>query len=420
MQNLTHTARGDNRPRGHGDRTAARTLALALLGCLVLAGCFVLAGCRGESSSPDASVPSATPSATTATRCALRVDTSGLAEFLALADRIATSDALDSETLSRLGQGPVYARWLDSLDEKRKQPINLGNWMDRTFRPGGFTGGPGSKNVDMKRVQSFRFVHEHAQQITPFVESFRAEQAGCGIFDHLDGFIDAERLPDLLYLDFLAGSTEIRFFDDHLLVDAGLAYCSGREQLVRILASVIYRQVQAIPGGHPRDASSGGASVAEVFRILTNEGIAAWLEDSANLFFAYRHPRLRGATPVPRDIFVRSARMLAKIDQQLSVMFADPEKLAAEGYSVSTSIAAAGAFEKVGYAMACVIKDRLGRQRLQAGRLSPLAFVNAYQEAASMRPDQAAQDTDSRAYFLEQQPAFSDAVAAGLGELLAR
>ena len=377
------------RPHNESPRwPTAAVIAVALgVGLLALAlGCQPAQDNNGRGDADGVGSGEGVSERTVASGCPLVVTTSAYTAFLDLAQEVKSAGTFGDAAAGRLAAHPIYTRWVRSFESPQVTAHTLDSWVARAFL------GRSYELPDQQRVPfpgtyaSLEYDFDRAGEIIAELNRFNTAETGCRALDLLDGFVRPGRLPDTLRVDFLAGNVEIRRFDNHAMVDVGLALALGQTQLAHLLASVLYQDVEFIPGSHPKD-TSGAAAVYNTWRVVLNGGIAAWLEDLPNLYFGNDHPRLKNANPVPEPIFARAARTLADLDPLLTRLLADPESLARQGTELNKYLIGSQAYQAVGLAMVTLIDRRLGVARLQQSCHAVSDFLDAYQEAAALNPE---------------------------------
>jgi hypothetical protein len=386
----------------------ARLAAVVALSVLALA----LAGCRETHSSAAASAPRA------AHGCRLVVDTSGLAAFFAAAERLqAKPDTPAADVGAELEDQPVWNRWRRSFEPEVVPPTQLG----RVLRAAVFG------QESLTQIEAVKLVHRDAARcqaftlaqrapIQAFVDDFVAQEAACGVWPLARAWIRPEALPDTLYVDLLACNAEIRRFEGHHLLDAGLAYAGGSEQTVRLLASVLYRQLEATPGSAPGEVA-GDAVLAETLRVIRNEGIGAYIDDLPELFFSREHPTLSGASPVPERL-CETARSNLQMIESVGARQVGQAAGARDFSGIHLNLVGSRGWQATGWFMARVIARRLGEPRLQAASHAVSDFVASYQEAALADPVKSDAAPGTLDHYFDTAPAFSAPVFALMLEIL--
>jgi hypothetical protein len=355
-----------------------------------------------------------TPAAHVARGCALVVDTSGLDAFWQAAEKLQAEPVLTAAAAGALiATDPVWRRWRESYEPDVVSPDQLGLVLrGAVLGTQSLAPDEATKLVRRDAARGQAFTLAQRARVQTFVDDFVAQEAACAVWPLARAWIRPEALPDTLHVDLLAAAAEIRLYEGHHLVDAGLALVSGREQLTRLLASVLYRKLEATAGPSPGEVA-GEAVLAHSLRLVRNEGIAAYIDDLPNLFFGHEHPSLAGSAPVPEEVCATARLNLLNIERVVADQLSLP---AAERDFAGVHITFVGSrgWQATGWFMAAVIADRQGEQQLQAVARSLPDFVAAYQVAALANPPDPGAAVGTLAYFLATAPAFSPPVLAAL------
>ena len=377
---------------------------MAFLSLFCLASSLLL-GCQGESQPPATSSSSGQTAASDQgplTRegeasCPVVVQRRAQEAFMGLGERLTEGKRVALEDFQALCEQEDYARWLKTYNLGYVNGSIMRNVMtyvfaDSTTAPDGTWRKPKRKEL----TQNFTYVKEHTAEVAEFLARFEAEDWHCRVRDHLEGFIDLSLLPQPLTISFLTLLPEIRYLEDHLLVDAGLAVAGSPEQLSRLIASVVYR-VLAAPGGRaPHENLPGAEALVATYRKLLLEGISGWLEGYPDLDFDNDHPLLGEPDLMRQEYLTRAAEALASMHRYLAIVMASEEKLHLQGGLVDDVLRGLGAYTLTGYAMAELIATQLGEQQLAASSRSTRAFLEAYQKAAVLAKEDPGESSATR------------------------
>jgi len=368
VRNIMQRGRGHNRGALHRWNVAGGQAATAVLLTVLLGGIAL----------PAAAAP-----------CPLELDLSVIQAFEDLGARMAGGDSVPSQDTAALLAMPAYTLFLESGGESGLNARVFDNVLRHVFQDStaAAKAGTGEHVRSPKRqdlVESFTYLRDHREELQRFLVQFRNTQAGCQVFDLLKGFIPAEKMPRHITLVFLAVRPEIRYLDDQLLVDMGLALAAGPDQLAHIMASVLYRDIQAPETPKPSDLS-GLAAMRATFEQLAFQGIAAYLESFGDLTFDPSHPQLASPPPLRREAIPSCPRVLENMDKYLQVVLGDEQQMREQGRIIDDLLRGGSSYEATGYAMAMLIAARLGEARLQQTVGDPRGFLEAYQEAALLK-----------------------------------
>ncbi len=376
--------------------------------CLVVGLGVAFAGCQGTRPAKT------TPAVHVAQRCALVVDTSGLDAFWSAADRLQAEPDTPAEVVgAALEASPAWRRWRESYAPNVVSPAQLGRIVRAAVL--GREGLPADElrkltQRDTERSQAFTLAQR--DRVQEFVTTVVAEETFCDVWTRVRPWIRPEVLPDTLRVDLLAAKAEIRLFEGHHLVDAGMALAGGREQLTRLLASVLYRKLEGLDGSSPGEVK-GKAVLAETLRLVRNEGIVAYLDDLPTLFFDRAHPILGGVAPVPEDLCETARLNLQNLEQVVTRQLARPAD-ARDYEGVHLHFGGSRGWPATGWFMATVIARRLGEPRLQAAARSVPDFLAAYQDAARANPPSPGAAPGTVDHFVATAPVLSPPVLAEL------
>lgn len=385
---------------GLRSHNAVRTgLAAAALFAALLAGC-------GSSEDTGGS-----------TTCGVAMDTSAWEAFLTLGSRLESGAEVPRGELEAFAEVPGVLLWRESLAPRSPAPANVGNWLEVAFGVGD-DARRGKVNANRRLMgDSYRYSWANRAEVDTLLAGFRREGA-CRLADRTAFWIEPGNLPaGGLAVVFLPALSEIRIARDTLVVDTGVLVAGGLDQAVDQMVSLLYRNYQAIPGLNPAELE-GKESVAQSFRVITNEGVAGWAARTLDTEFRADHPRLGRLALVPETFYETALRVMEVGAELFPALLADPEAMAARGRSFTEFLMGQNGFGQLGYAMASVIEARLGEERLRdAGRTVP-GFLAAYQEAALMNPSPPAVLGAPGTRPYEAMPPFTPGIYEGLLALL--
>ena len=357
-------------------------------GWLVLAGLLGM-GCNGGESPGQGTADPASrqaPGSASPRHCPLAIDFSAWDAFAAIGRETAAGNRPDDRLITAFSENPVVAVWAQTMDQVDVQPLHVTNWLEETFKDEW-------QVTDLQKVNSnrrtmartYRYSFEHREEIEGLLAPFRTGTYDCRIRDALDRWIDPARLPADLVLAFLPGKPEIRSGGSTLLVDTGVLQAGGADQTLNQTVALAYRTFQLDDLENP-NAQEGEDALAGTATLIRNEGVAAYLEKRAETYFAREHPTLGKVRIIPESIANTANMAVVYADSALPALFADPAVMASRAIDMPRRFTASGAFDKLGFAMAATIADRLGEDRLVAASRTVSGFWSAYQEAAALNP----------------------------------
>jgi hypothetical protein len=261
----------------------------------------------------------------------------------------------------------------------------VGNWLEGTFWTELGRQGPQKANADRSEFgRSYRYSITQRDRIDQRIRELSGPRK-CDLQAQAEFWIEPANLPDTLTIYFLPAKAEIRVFEDVLLVDTGVVAAGSLDQIIRQMTSLLYRKYQYLEGPNPTELS-GAAAVAQVFRIIMNEGLAGWIDRTVETHFALDHPTLAKFQVIPERYFTTAQKTINLLNRHLGPMLDGEAALTAKANDLVMTLGTMSAYNQAGYAMAAVIAARLGESRLRDSGRSVPAFIAAYQEAALQNP----------------------------------
>ena len=388
-----------------------------VLACLQ--GSLLFAGCQQQDQGAS-STDTAEKAVVDQPHCPVIIDCSGWHRFQDLTETVTGGKILPLSDWEDLANTTGYTTWRNSYEKPTLQADVLGYWIAHAFDalPDST---PSRKGRPSLRFigRSFSYSFTNREAISTILTGYEQGQAACHIWDLVEEWVDRDKRPDSLRLVFLPGNDEVRTNENALLIDTGVLVAGGPAQLTRQLAALVYRSYQAIPGQNPIKVQ-GEAAVANTFRILANEGTAAWIEGLADTHFKLDHYSLGELNLIPEDFFRSGLSVIRFSHKQLPPLLEDPELMLAQGQAYARSVANAAALTTGGYAMATTIAENLGKDRLHQASRSVPAFVAAYQEAALANSLPLPAPGAVGRKLSESMPAFEPDVFAGIMSILAK
>jgi hypothetical protein len=333
---------------------------------------------------------------------------------------VAAGEAVTVQEMGQAVSGRAWDHWRRSFAPERIAPARVARSLFIALRsqeelPPRLR----SKAVEREQVRNYTFALEQRDRLTRYLEEFVASDVLCDVPKLLEGWVPADALPDTLRVDLVVGLPEIRYFEGRFLVDPGLAWASGREQIVRFLASTLYRDVAAIEGVDP-DRAQGPDIALHTLRLLRNEAVPAYLDRLADIGFDGRHPVLAHAAVSPVDLCDQALRSLEGLDAVLTRLRSWEDPRQAEWPQVYRFFVGSQSWQATSWYMARTIAAALGEDRLREASTTVRGFWAAYQEAARTMPAEPDARRTSVKYFLQQAPPLSAENAAWVDRELAR
>jgi len=407
VKKVTRQRTGDNR----------RATAVAALLVVAVASAAILTGCGGGGGASDGADAA---DRHVADGCALVMDTTALQAFWRAADRVAAGEEVTLEELGDVAALPTWELWRRSFEPERIAAAPVARSLFIALRgqeelPDRLS----QKSYRIDLVRSYEATLERRPLVEQYVQTFRDRETACGVPELLAGWVPPEALPDTLRVDFVPGHAEIRLYEGHFMLDPGMAWAAGQAQIVRFLASTLYRDLATVEGPSP-DQASGPEIALQAMRVVRNEGIPAYLDRMDEIAFDGRHMLLASAAPVPENLCDQAMRTLRSLDTVLTRLLAWDQVADEQWQQVYRLFVGAQSWQPTGWYMARVIADTLGEERLQEASRTVAGFWAAYHEAAAQQPAQPTARPGSVSYFLQQAPRLDDGTAAWIEEQLRR
>ena len=388
----------------------------------------LLAGCGGDGDgrekSPqngaDAPTAGAKSAAATSRNCRVTVNDAPWVGFLAMANRLADGQAVPRAELEGWGESPAVAVWRRSQAPNVPRAINVANWIEGAWWDELQKSGEQKRNSNRFALsRSYRYCQERGPAISALIDEFKSGPRACDVRDLAEAWLRPESLPDSLVLVFLPAMPEIRIAEGEVFVDTGVLEAGGGDQTTRQIVSLLYRNLDAVPGPSPLEVS-GENTVAECVRLMMNEGVAGWIEKTTRIEFDEEHPSLYKVRIVPEDFYRKAQETIDNFNRMLPPLFTDPTAMAAQGLAFGGYLSGNNAFTQTGIAMADVIVARLGEKRLREVRRSVPDFLAAFQEAALQNAVPIPEPGALGIELYESVPPLNPAVYEPLHELLGR
>lgn len=414
MRKITGDPSPHNAPRRR--RQAAPALGLVLLLGALSTGC----GDSQDQATADRRTGGAPQALLAARSCPLLVSRAGLQDFWTLSDRIAAGERYSLEDLVELADSPSWQLWRRSYlqDIVQAEPIGRALFIALIGRDQ-LPERQRDRTIRLDLVRNFELTRDRRQEITAAVDRFIEQERGCEIRDRLQGYLPAAALPDTLRIEFMVGLPELRLFEDVFMVDAGLAWAAGQEQLTRFLTSTLYKRLTLVEGPIPGNAR-GVDILLHSLRLVRNEAVAAYIDQAPEIAFEPRHPILGRVSPKPDEFASQALRTLTSLDAGITQVRALAEPTDEDWRNLYRLFVGAQSWQPTGWFMARTIADQLGTARLQEVGRSVPDLVAAYQEAASGLPGTTEAGRGTLEWFLASAPAFSADNAAWLDRELRR
>lgn len=412
MRKIVHLAADHNNTTG---KAPGRSLAgLLLTGLLMLS----LAAC-GQQEAGDTGANKSS-SAAQSQDCQVTVDTQTWDVFLDMANRMAAGQAVPHSELEAYAEMPKVTAWRQSQAPNVPRVLNLANWIEGAWWDE--LGKTGKKKTNSNRFalgRSYRYSQSHSEHINTLLAEFTDGERACQVRALAEAWVSPQNLPPSLVLNFIPAMPEMRIFEGEVFIDTGVLQAGGGTQTVRQIASLLYRNLESPEGINPMDFA-GEEAIATCLQVMMREGVAGWIEQTTQISFDPKHPSLYKVKIIPEDFHHKAQETIASFELQLPAMLADPVVMTARATDFARQLTGNNGFSQTGIAMATVIVNRLGEERLQQVRLSVPDFVAAYQEAALLNPTPLPMPGALGTELYETVPPLSPELFAPLHDLLVR
>lgn len=344
---------------------------------------MAVAGC-GDKSAQTESNSASDQIEPTSTNCPVEVNVETWRTFADLADRLAAGQKVPRDELEAYANLPVVTKWRGSQAPHVPQASNLANWIEGAWWEE--QGNVGRQKMNTNRVvlgRLYRYSQERRVEIDAMLDEFASSGLACQAYEAAISWVDQSLIPNPLILNFVPGAAEVRIFEDEVFVDTSVLRAGGARQTSRQVTALLYRKFGTLLGKNPRDVT-GAASLAECVRLMMNEGIASLVEGTLSIEFDRDHPSLYKIHIIPEDFFRKAQETVRNLEKWIEPLLVSDEAMAAGGLDIARSLIGNNALGQTGLAMATVIEERLGAERLHEVNGSVPQFLAAYQQAALM------------------------------------
>ena len=351
---------------------------------------LLLGGCGDGKSPPPADETAADAAAGQQNEAAIegvqeiegvRIVTTELDSWLQLVGRTETGETLHEASCASLLNLPGYRILFGEQGASSLEPIVLKTVIDYVFSPHPPARTP--KRVDL--MTNFQYLSKRRDLASAFATNLATPQFRRTLRELAERFV-GEALPPTVTVHAIAATTSIGFLPPgELALDAGLAYAAGPDLAARLCASRLYDALRPMRGLEPHQTSTGTLAFAATFRKLHHRAIFAWIVGTPVPEFDYRHAGLGDGQPAATPPADRAARLMTRLQDMLGGQLGtDGEALRAEhGGDIDRLLREGSGYEILGFAMADLIVRHAGLDGLDQAAVSPGAFFEAYQAAAT-------------------------------------
>ncbi|MBU0741992.1 hypothetical protein KKA85_03985 [bacterium] len=364
----------------------------AALASLFAASLIVIAGCGEDHKDrvppraaidADFQAPSLVVSSDPAVRPVIYSDVTAVDAWLDLVRRLTVGETVTLDSYQVLLETPAY-RMID--DDRKRNNLNrriMKRAMEQVFAGRDSLDTPAPKRPDL--LGNFTYLKDRLAETAAPNRDFCTPTLLNDLRGALTDVVPPEDLPAEITIRFFAGAPLIGFTEpDKFAMDIGLALAAGPRQAAQLLAGRLYIALAPVDGVKPDFSQAGEVKLAGAFRMLRHSAVASWLGGKASVRFDDAHPQLRGQALHAPEIQADARLILGRMAMMMRNMF-DPvvaSNQAKYGGKIDNLLRFNDRYEKIGWAMAKLIADRFGKDRLLSVAGDTAAFMRAYQEAA--------------------------------------
>ncbi len=361
----------------------------ALIPILCLMALMSVIGCGDKDlPSTNANVPETSPppliiSSDPDLRPVITSDVTAVNAWLVLARQIAAVDTVDVNAVVELLDTPAYRMIDDTTMRDKSAPNIMKRIMEYVFTHRDTTDTPPPRRKAL--LDSFLYLRDHLDEIASFNRDHLTPERLDTLRDALLTYAPAAEWPPTISIEIMAGFPLISFSEpNRFVIDISLAIAGGGEQTAELLAGRIYQTLARVDGVKPDATMDNAVKLSGAFRMLRHGAITAWLNDKPNINFDDGHGQLHGPI-VGEGALIENANILLKhtasaMDNMLAPML--ESAIAQSGGRVHKLYASKDRYERVGWAMAKLIVEHFGEQKLREIAGDTTGFLEAYQEAA--------------------------------------
>jgi hypothetical protein len=368
------------------DRAAVRPaliLILYLVALLSIIGCGDKDIPNADSDIPDTPPPPLIVSSDPDLRPVITSDVTALNAWLDLAHQIAAVDTIDVDDVEDLFDTPAYRMITDAANQDIPSPRIIKRVMEYVFAHQDTTDAAPPRRKAL--LDSYLYLRDHMDEVAYFNRDHLSSERLDTLRDALVAYAPPEDLPPTISIELIAGFPLISYgVPNRFAVDVSLAIAGGDEQTAKILAGRLYQTFARVDGVRPDATEDNALKLSGTFRMLRHGAITAWLNDKPNINFDDDHGQLRGPI-VGEGAMIENAILVLRHSTQTmdSMLFPLQEtNITKSGDRLHTLFVRNDRYEKVGWAMAKLIVEIFGEQKLREIAGDTTGFMEAYQEAA--------------------------------------
>jgi hypothetical protein len=298
--------------------------------------------------------------------------------WFSLGDKISSGKELTAEDFAPLLDLPVYNFYTDPAG------IFNSNIMLNVTRHV-FNQNPKSKARKPKRtdmVDNFNYINSRREKLNEMTAVWSDEEYPQQIHQLLIKYLPKELEPSHIDLQLMVCVPSINYGGGNLVgIDAGLALATPDSKIINLTAAHCYRTLMGLET-MPYEATTGKSALRQTFNQIRMEAIASVIEDYPEIWFMKDHPILNKSDDSRLTVFTDAPFIITRVNGMLKQLFSSRETLDNKGATIDDLLRFHKSYQGLGFAMATLIVDQLGEDRLIASANSSVIFLQAYQEAA--------------------------------------
>ncbi|MBT3317422.1 hypothetical protein HN388_05505 [bacterium] len=311
------------------------------------------------------------------------IDDSAVTTWFSLGDKFASGEEASLEDFASLLELPAYKHYSNS----NKGSINnhvISNITKYIFQPDEVKDSRGRKHSPKRTdlIENFKYIKSHREQITNLPEQWSDKEYSKQIHDLLKKYLPANLVPNQIELHLMVCELNISYGGGSIVsIDAGLALATPEDKIVNMAAAHCYRVLRPLEF-KPYEATTGKSALRQTFSQIRIEAIVSVIEDYPNIYFDYEHPLLSKEDKTRNNYFTTAQFNISRINGMLKQLFISRDSIDEKGATIDDLLRYSRSYQGTGYAMAMLIIDQLGQDRLISSAASNTLFFQAYQEAA--------------------------------------
>ncbi|MCP4145910.1 MAG: hypothetical protein GY752_11580 [bacterium] len=337
----------------------------------------LIAGCNNEATTEQSPQPD------NVVKVFSNIDDSAVTTWFSLGDKFASGEEASLDDFASLLGLPAYKHQSNPNTGSINNYV-LSNVTKYVFQPELTEDSLGRKHspkrIDL--IENFNYIKSHREQITNLPEQWSNKKYPEQIHELLKKYLPANLVPNQIELHLMICEPNISYGGGSIIsIDAGLALASREDMIVNMAAAHCYRVLMPLEF-KPYEATTGKSALRQTFHQIRIEAIVSVIEDYPNVYFDYEHQFLHDEDE-SRSKYFRTAQFnVSRINGMLKQLFSTRGMLDEKGATIDDLLRYSRSYQGTGYAMAMLIIDQLGQDRLISSANNSTLFLQAYQEAA--------------------------------------